>query len=59
VAEAIELLSERFRDVDQDGPVAYGAFLAEPGDADEAARLRRAAVATVRAFLDAFRSALD
>jgi hypothetical protein len=59
VADALELLGERFRDVDRDGPAAYAAFLAEPGDSEEAARLRREAVATVRAFLDAFRTALD
>ena len=59
VTEAVELLGERFRDVDQDGPAAYGAFLAEPGDSEDAARLRREAVATVRAFLDAFHAALE
>jgi hypothetical protein len=59
VTEGIELLGERFRDVDQDGPAAYGTFLAEPGDAEDAARLRREAVATVRAFLGVFRAALE
>lgn len=58
VTEAVELLGERFGDVDQDGPAAYGSFLAEPDDSEEAARLRREAVATVRAFLAAFRAAL-
>jgi hypothetical protein len=58
VTEAIELLAERFSAVDQDGPVAYGAFLAAPDDPEEAARLRREAVATVGAFLAAFRTAL-
>jgi hypothetical protein len=58
VTEALELLGERFNDADQDGPTAYGAFLAEPGDDEEAARLRREAVATVRIFLDAFHAAL-
>ncbi len=58
VTEALELLGERFSDVDQDGPTAYGAFLAELGDDEEAARLRREAVATVRIFLDAFHAAL-
>jgi predicted nucleotidyltransferase len=58
VTEAIELLAERFSDVDQDGPVAYGAFLAASDDPEEAARLRREAVATVGAFLAAFRTAL-
>lgn len=59
VTEALELLGERFANVGQDGPVAYGAFLAEPGDDEEAARLRREAVATVRAFLEAFHAALE
>jgi len=59
VTDGLELLGERFRDVDQDGPTAYGAFLAEPGDSEDAARLRREAVATVRAFLAAFHAALD
>jgi hypothetical protein len=56
VTEAIELLAERFSAVDQDGPVAYGTFLAASDDPDEAARLRREAVATVRTFLAAFRA---
>jgi hypothetical protein len=59
VADALALLAERFADVDQDGPTAYAAFLAEAGDDGEAARLRREAVATVRRFLDAFHAALD
>ncbi len=59
VTDGLELLGERFRDVDQDGPTAYGAFLAEPGESEDAARLRREAVATVRAFLAAFHAALD
>ena len=58
VAGALELLGERFRDVGQDGPRAYATVLAEPGDDEAAARLRREAVATVRAFLDAFHTAL-
>jgi hypothetical protein len=58
VTEALELLGERFADVGQDGPTAYGTFLAEPGDDEDAARLRREAVATVRAFLEAFHAAL-
>lgn len=55
VAEAIALLGERFRDAGQDGPSAYASFLAAPGDDDDRARLRREAVATVRAFLAGFR----
>ena len=58
VTGALELLGERFRDVGQDGPNAYATFLAEPGDDEAAARLRREAVATVRTFLDAFHTAL-
>jgi hypothetical protein len=58
VTEALELVGERFRDVGQDGPSAYATFLAEPGDDEAAARLRREAVATVRTFLDAFHAAL-
>ena len=57
--DGLELLAERFADVGQDGPTAYGTFLAEPGDDEEAARLRREAVATVRAFLAAFHAGLD
>ena len=53
VADALRLLSERFADVDQDGPHAYATFLANEGDAEEAARLRQEAVAVVRAFLAA------
>lgn len=53
VSEA-SLLEERFQDTGQDGPSAYSLFLAE--DEEEAARLRQEAVATVRAFLQGFRS---
>ena len=59
VTDALALLAERFHDADHDGPAAYAAFLAEPGDDEEAARLRREAVATVRIFLDAFHAALE
>ena len=55
VAEALSLLEERFSDADQDGPNAYGWFLAAPNDDDEKARLRQEAVATVREFLRGFR----
>ncbi len=58
VTEGLALLGERFRDVEQDGAAAYGKFLAEPDDPEDSARLRREAVATVRAFLDAFHRAL-
>jgi hypothetical protein len=57
VREALALLEERFHDVEQDGPNAYAAFLARPEDEDEKARLRRAAVATVREFLRGFAGA--
>ena len=56
VVEALALLDERFRDVDQDGPSAYGLFLAAPDDHVERARLRREAAATVREFLEGFRN---
>lgn len=52
--EALDLLGQRFADVHQDGPSSYATFLAEPGDDDQAARLRREAVAVVREFLDAY-----
>jgi hypothetical protein len=48
VAEALELLEERFSGPDHDGPLAYAGFLAEPGDEEEKARLCREAVATIR-----------
>ena len=53
VRDALRLLAERFASVDDDGAHAYAGFLAEDGDADEAARLRQEAVAVVRAFLAA------
>ena len=52
VHEALQLLAERFESADHDGPHAYGAFLAEAGDEEEAARLRQEAVAVVRNFLN-------
>lgn len=57
VTDAIALLEERFADAAQDGPSAYGLFLASPDDEDERARLRQEAVATVRQFLSGFASA--
>lgn len=57
-AAALGLLGERFADVDQDGPKAYANFLTDTdGGGDEKARLRREAVASVRAFLGGFRDA--
>lgn len=56
VLEALDLLQERFRDADQDGPSAHASFLAISDDDDERARLRREAVATVREFLGGFRA---
>jgi hypothetical protein len=53
VRDALQLLAERFESADNDGPHAYGAFLADDGDDDEAARLRQEAVAVVRGFLAA------
>ena len=55
VDRALRLLAERFADADQDGPHAYGAFLADEGDEEEKARLRQEAVAVVRDFLTAMR----
>ncbi len=55
VTESLALLAERFADVEQDGPHAYGNFLADASDEDEKARLRQEAVATVREFLRGFR----
>jgi predicted nucleotidyltransferase len=56
VAEALDLLAQRFRDVDQDGPAAYATFLSDPDDPAEAARLRQEAVVVVRAFLASYGS---
>jgi hypothetical protein len=53
VHDALQLLAARFESTDQDGPRAYGVFLAEDGDEEEAARLRQEAVAVVREFLGA------
>lgn len=51
VTEALVLLEERFQDASQDGPHAYGVFLADSGDEQGRARLRQEAVATIREFL--------
>lgn len=48
--EALALLEERFRDVDQDACSAYAIFLSDSDN--DVARLRQEARATVRAFLD-------
>jgi hypothetical protein len=56
VSEALDLLSQRFANVNQDGPSSYAAFLTEPDDQDQAARLRQEAVAVVREFLNAYRT---
>ncbi len=55
VLKAMELLGERFADEGQDGSCAYSAFLKETDDPEEEARLKREAVATVRAFIRGFR----
>ena len=52
VRDALHLLAERFESADNDGPRAYGTFLADDGN-EEAARLRQEAVAVVRDFLAA------
>ncbi len=51
VIEALALLEDRFGDIGQDGPSAYASFLATPDNAEENARLRQQAVATVSEFL--------
>lgn len=56
VTKALDLLGQRFADVSQDGPSAYAAFLAEPGDDAQAARLRQEAVVVVRDFLSSCRT---
>jgi hypothetical protein len=53
VRDALLLLAERYESADQDGPHAYGTFLADDRDEEEAARLRQEAVAVVRDFLAA------
>lgn len=55
VTEALALLDDRFQDAAWDGPSAYASFLATPDEEEDRARLRREAVATVRAFLGGFR----
>ena len=57
VTEALSLLAERFVDAKQDGPNAYGSFLAGADDNEDKARLAQEAVATVREFLGALRAA--
>jgi hypothetical protein len=57
VSEALALLEERFRVAGQDGPSAYALFMGTREDEEEAARLRREAVATVRRFLEGVRGA--
>ena len=56
---ALQMLTERFRSADHDGPSAYAAFLAEPDDIDGNARLRNEAVAAVSQFLTAARAKVD
>lgn len=57
VGSGIALLEERFATSDLDAPSAYAAFVADPDDAEEIARRRQEAVATVRAFLRSFKPA--
>jgi len=54
VTDGLRLLHERFAEPHLDAPAAYATFVANPGDTDELARRRQEAVATVRAFLQAF-----
>lgn len=53
VRDALQLLAARFESGDHDGPRAYGTFLADDGDEEQAARFRQEAVAVVRDFLAA------
>jgi predicted nucleotidyltransferase len=53
VTEALQLLAERFKSPDNDGPSAYANFLARPEEDDIRARLRNEAVAVVGQFLAA------
>lgn len=53
VLAAVDLLHERFTDMDRDGPAAYSQFLVRD-DADAEMLLKRQAVATVSQFLDGF-----
>jgi hypothetical protein len=57
VVEALSLLEERFADVRQDGPNAYGLFLSpvEQRDNEARARFRQESVAAVREFLASMR----
>lgn len=50
--EALTLLEERFRDVEQDGCSSYAIVLGD--DDEERARLRQEAVATIKEFLAGF-----
>jgi hypothetical protein len=56
VREALALMEERFSDIAQDGPRSYATFLAQPGNDQEAARLRMQAVVTVEEFLAGLRA---
>lgn len=53
VADALQLLGDRFSDVDHDGPSAYSNFLADPDDAFRKSQYRNEAVAAVSQFLSA------
>lgn len=53
VRDALQLLAARFESADHDGARAYGTFLADDGDDEQAARFRQEAVAVVRDFLAA------
>lgn len=62
VTDALKLLEERFRTIENDGPMAYAAFLSEEEEEEEAEEaerdtLRREAVAVVGQFLAGFRGA--
>lgn len=57
VSAAMTLLAERFESTAHDGPAAYANFLADPNDAEDAARLRQEAVGVIQQFSKGFRDA--
>lgn len=58
VSDALRLLTERFAQPENDGPQAYGQFLATPGDDDERMRLARDASAAVLRFVESFEAGM-
>jgi len=58
VQAAVALLEDRFAAANLDGPMGYAGFVTDVGDLEGELRRRQEAVATVRAFLRAFRTRL-